>query len=435
MPLLDLSLVTGTLLRLLRLRVNPLWASLFPPLPPPPTVSYTSAPSANATGEQTLGLFLYHVNEDAHFKNQPPYYRDQPPIRFAPMGLQLQYQLYAHAADGDIDSIMTRTQRLFGLALKTLHDYPSLDRSTQIGPDFVFVPELQGTDNILRIVLKGVSASDATNFWNAGTQNVRLAAYYEVGATLLEPDRPMRGSGRVLRYGVQMFVHGAPRLDTSRGTVTFRIPGETLDRTAEVQPGEAAIGENIQFDGTDLNGDATTLLIRRGDWDDAEEVGAEWGVIAGEDTIFAQVQDRAGAQAVVPGIYTAAARVTRNRRMPDGSTRAFPQASNAVPFTVAPSITNPAHNAIAVAAANVVTVTGGVFQHAAVPPEDVRVIVGGEPVPIEPSPALTPGHFEIVSPTQLRFQFPIGALTSGAVLPLRIIVNGAENAPRWVQVP
>ena len=281
MPLLDLSLVTATLLRLLRLRVNPLWASLFPPAPPPPSVSYTSAPSANATGEQTLGLFLYHINEDAQFKNQPPYYGDQPPIRFAAMGLQLQYQLYAHASDGDIDSIMTRTQRLFGLGMKTLHDYPSIDRTTQIGPDFVFVPELQGSDNVMRIVLKSVSTNDATNFWNAGTQAVRLAAYYEVGATMLEPDRPVRGRGRVLRYGVQVFVNGAPRFDTSRSTVTFRIPGEAADRTVEVQPGEAATGGNIQFDGTDLNGDATTLLVKRGGWDDPEEVGSDWGVIAG----------------------------------------------------------------------------------------------------------------------------------------------------------
>jgi hypothetical protein len=121
--------------------------------------------------------------------------------------------------------------------------------------------------------------------------------------------------------------------------------------------------------------------------------------------------------------------------MPDGSMRAFPQASNAVPFTVAPSITNPAHNAIAVAAANVVTVTGGIFQHADVLPEHVRVIVGGEPVPIKPAGPLIAGRFEIVSATQIRFQFPIPGLTSGGVLPLRIIVNGAENAPRWVQVP
>jgi len=76
-----------------------------------------------------------------------------------------------------------------------------------------------------------------------------------------------------------------------------------------------------------------------------------------------------------------------------------------------------------------------VFQHPDVLPENVRVIVGSEPVPIETSGALTAGHFEIVSATQLRIQFPIAGLASGATLPLRVIVNGAENFPRWVQVP
>jgi hypothetical protein len=88
-----------------------------------------------------------------------------------------------------------------------------------------------------------------------------------------------------------------------------------------------------------------------------------------------------------------------------------------------------------VAVANIVTITGNVFQHADVKPEDVRVIIGAEPVPIETGLALTAGHFEIVSATQLRIQFPIAGLVTGATLPLRVIVNGAENSPRWVQVP
>jgi hypothetical protein len=242
-------------------------------------------------------------------------------------------------------------------------------------------------------------------------------------------------SGRVLRYGVQIFVNGAPRLDTSRTTVRFRIPGETTDRTAEVAPGEAAIGENISFEGSDLNGDATTLLIKRSDWANSQEVGLDWGVIAGIDSILAQVHSQASLEDIVPGFYSAAARVTHNRQMPDGSIRAFPQVSNEVPFTVAPQISNPAYNAIAVAVANIVTITGNVFQHPDVEQENVRVIIGAEPVPIETSLALTAGHFEIVSPTQLRIQFPIAGLVTGATLPLRVIVNGAENSPRWVQVP
>ena len=436
MTLLDLSLVTTTLLRLLQARVDPLWASLFPPLPPPPVITYTGvSPATVLTVDQALGMFLYYANEDPHFKNLPPAYKDQPPIRFTPMGVQLQYQLFVHAADlGDPDNAAIRAQRLFGLALKTLHDFPSLDRNTTFGGP-IFPPELQGTDNVFRITKRNLPPGEVSNFWTAGTQGIRLAAYYEVTATLLEPDRPQVLSGRVLRYGIQIFVNGAPRLDVSRATVTFRIPGEASDRTVEVTPGEAAIGENISFEGTDLNGDATTLLIKRADWDDPQEVGLDWGVVAGSNFILAQVHPQASAEDIVPGFYTAAARVTRFRQMPDGSIRAFPQTSNEVPFTVTPLISNPAYNAVAVAAGNIVTVTGSVFQHADVEPQNVRVIIGSEPVPLEPTALLTAGHFEIVSPTQIQIQFPIPNLASGATLPLRVIVNGAEHSPRWVQVP
>jgi hypothetical protein len=437
MPLLDLSLVTTTLLRLLKARVDPLWAELFPPVPPPPTITYSGA-SADKLKDVSLGMFLYSANEDPHFRNQPPIYRDKPPVRFTPMGLQLQYQLVSHVDDaGDAAAAILRSQRLFGLALKTLHDYGSLDRTTQIAGTPVFPSVLQDTDNVFRISLRNIAANEATNFWTAGSQFVRLAAYYEVSATMLEPDRPQVRVQRVLRYGIQIFVNGAPRLDTSRSTVIFRVPGETVDRTAEVQPGEAAAGEDLFFDGNDLTGDGTTLLIRKPGWDEPQEVGTDWGVVAGPNSVLARVQNAAGSNTVVPGVYSASVRVVRYRTMPDGSTRAFAQESNQVPFTVAPVITNPAYNAVAVAVGpqNIVTVDGGIFQHADVLPENVRVFVGPEPVLLEPTLVLTPGHFEIVNATRLRFRFPLAGVVSGATLPLRVIVNGAENAPRWVLVP
>ena len=437
MPLLDLSLVTTTLLRLLKAQVDIGMTTLSAPNPAP-TVNYTGLSSEKLTGDNTLGLFLYHAAEDACFKNQPPVYQDHPPVRFTPMGVQLHYQLTAHAAEAvDPESAVIRAQRLFGLALKAFHDNPCLTRETQFGGLLVFPMALQGTDNVFRITLKNIAANEATNFWTAGSQPVRLAAYYEVSVVLLEPDRPQLRAGRVLRYGVQVFVNGAPRLDASRSTVTFRLPGEPTDRTAELQPGEVAVGEDISFNGTDLSGDSTTLLIMKTGWNESVEVGSDWGIVSGVDAVFARVQSRAGSQVIVPGMYSAMARVMRNRLMPDRSARAFPQSSNEVPFSVAPTITNPAYNAIAVAVGpqDIVTVDGGVFQHAAVPPENVRVIIGSEPVPLKTGGPLTPGHFEIVSATRLRFRFPIAGLNSGEVLPLRILVNGSENGPRWVRVP
>jgi hypothetical protein len=441
MPVNDLSLVTSTLLRLLKARVDPLWTAFFPPSPPnppPPTINYTGVGSVGLAGDNALSLFLYHVTEDPHFKNQPPIFRDQPPIRFTPMGLQLHYQLMAQTVDaggGDPNPAVLRAQRLFGLALKTLHDFPSVDKTTQIAGSPVFPPAIQGTDNVFRVVLKNLTANEVSTFWTPGDQSIRLAAYYEVSTAFLEADIPQLRVQRVLRYGVQVFVNGAPRLDNSRSSVTFRLPGEATDRIAEVQPAEAATGDNLSFDGIDLSGDSTTLIIRKTSWTDPQEVGTDWGVTAGPTSVLARVGTSAGTQTIVPDFYTAAARVTRNKLMPDGSLRSFPQESNQVAFTVAPAITNPAFNSIAVAVGpqQIVTVDGGLFQHPEI--SNVRVLVGAEPVLLEPTATLTPGHFEIVNATQLRFRFPLAGVASGSVLPLRVIVNGAENAPRWVRVP
>jgi len=445
MPLSDLSLVSRSLLNLLTLRVTEGWQSLYTDITPHnamvPALSFSLLPSDDLTGDQTVGLYLYHAIEDVHFQNPPPVSADVPPVRFSPMGLRLYYQLNAHADTND-EPALQRVQLLYGLSLKTLHDFPSIDTNTVVstgtGDKTVFVGDLVGSDNVFRITFMHVPEDRASQFWSSSTKPVRLAAYYEVSVALLEPEPTQRRSGRVLRYGVQVFVNGAPRLEASQNTVTFRVPSETADRTVDLQPGEAAVGESMSFVGTDLDGDVTTLMIRNTGWPSAVEVGSDWGVVAGTSSVFAQIQPEAGAQSILPGVYSAAARVTRNRTMPDGSIQAFPQTSNEVPFTVAPAISSPPYNATAKeapAGSATVTVVGGPFQDAALPAGSVQVIVGPEPVPLQAVGPPAAGNFSIASPTQLVIQFPIAQLNSGDVLPLRVIVNGAENAPRWVQVP
>jgi hypothetical protein len=435
MPLLDLSLATQTLSNLLERRVkNGLTA-----LGQPPAVinglTISSLPPDRLTGDQTIGIFLYHVTEEAQFKNPAPVSRDQPQVRFLPMGLNLYYQLSAHS-DLANEQSAPRTQLLFGLALKTLHDFPSIDTTTVLNGTPVFPAALQGTDNVFRIVLQALQSTEAPHYWTGASQPLRLAAYYVVSTALLAPDPPTAFAGRVLRYGVHTFIRGAPRLDASRSTVTFRVPGETIDRNVEVQPAEAPVGTEIRFHGTDLTGDETTLLLKNSRFNEPVEVGSTWGVIAVEDQISATVAAQIGTFDTLPGIYSAMAKVVTRRRMPDGTFRSFAQTSNEVPFLVTPAITNPPVNIVATAnAQGVVIITGGVFAHPGILADAVSVMVGPQSVPREPTATLTPGHFRVGSPTQLRFRFPIGGLSSGDVLLFRIVINGAENAPRWVAVP
>jgi hypothetical protein len=434
MPLLDLSLATQTLRNLLERRVKAGLTALGQPSTVINGLDISALPADKLTGDQTIGIYLYHISEDGHFKNLPPLSQDQPPVQFRPMGLDLYYQLNAHS-DTSGDPGARLTQLLFGLALKTMHDFSSIDSSTLLNGTPVFPTALQGTDNCFRIILQAIQPSEAPHFWTGGTQPLRLAAYYIVSVVLLEPERPSRFAGRVLRYGVHTFVRGAPRLDGSRSTVTFRVPGETVDHEVEVQPAEVSVGDSIRFHGIDLAGDDTRLLLKNARFSDAVEVGSTWGVIAAEDQISATAAAQIGIFDTLPGVYSGIAKVTTRRRMPDGSIRSFAQTSNEVPFLITPAITNPLANAVATAnVTGVVVVTGGVFAHPDIDPDAVKVMVGPQEIP-RASAALTAGHFRVSSPTQLRFQFPISGLNSGETHPFRIMINGAENAPRWVAVP
>lgn len=450
MPLLDLSLVTATLQNVILRRVRAGLIALNQPATVLSALSVSALPTDQLTGDATVGFYLYHATEAPTLKNFPPPSQDTPPVRYTPMGLELFYQLSAHSALGGENGPLM-AQRLFGLAMKALRDFPVINRNTLVEALPAFPTELQGTENFFRVVLQSIPANEASQFWTGGNQSVRLAAYYQVSAALLEPEAPSRFSGRVLRYGVQTFVSGAPRLDTSRSTIVYRVPGESANREAIVQPAEVAIGGQLTLQGTDLAGDATTLLIKHSRFTEPVEVGLTWGVSATNDRIFATVQALAETQVMLPGFYTMMAKVTRRRKMPDGSWRDFSGTSNEVPFVVAPLLTTP--NALTVATADatgIVVVQGHLFRHPELADHDLKVVVGPTTLPRETTAVLTPGNFEVVDATTLalppvlddparpfviRFRFPVAGLNSGEIVPLRIMINGAENSPRWVEVP
>ena len=274
--LLDLSLVTQTLVSLIdkHIKASPAGVGI---------VGLVSAePRDKLTGDSTIGLYLYHITEDADLKNAPSVSADTPPIRYTPMGLSLYYQLSAHS-DTPGDPGIQREHLLTGLAMKALRDYPVIDDSTEIGGLKVFPVDLQGTDNRFRITLQPIPPSESVSYWTAGTLPLRLAAYYQISVVLLEPEKPMLRAGRVLKYGIFTFTRGAPRLDGSRATISFTIPGETSARKLEAQPAEVPVrnlvtntGGEMIFFGSDLAGDATTLLIKNKLFAEPVEVGSDW---------------------------------------------------------------------------------------------------------------------------------------------------------------
>jgi len=109
--------------------------------------------------------------------------------------------------------------------------------------------------------------------------------------------------------------------------------------------------------------------------------------------------------------------------------------SNVTPFVVSPTV-----GALPVPVGGALTVTGGVFQHPELDQRDVEVYVGASRLINKPPPATGPvpplvaGQFRANAASTLDVRLPAG-LTSGQVLPFRVLVNGAESEPRWLTIP
>ncbi len=424
MTLLNLSLVTHSLVNLIDgcVRNSPAWPNGAP-------LAVSPEPPDRLAGVNALGFYLYHVVEDVSYKNQPPPGSDRIPIRYTPLGLNLYYQLTAHC-DAEDDDGTYREQLMLGLAMKALHDFPLVDDATLVNGQTVFVPGLRAGDNRLRLSLLPVQPEQAIEYWTPGDRPLRLSAYYQVTVALLEPEQSTHRASRVLQYGVYAFPGGAPHLIGSRNTLSFTVPGETAPRSVEVQPAQVPLGGQITFLGNDLSGDQTTLLLQAADWDEPEEVGTDWGVGAGTYRLLATVQATAGGQDVLPGLYTAAARVVTLRMAPGGLTNRFANTSNSTPFTITPRIdalTPPTP-------AGDITVTGAVFRHPDLPSAAVEVFVGESRLEAGAAGALNAGQFAVTGPASLDLRLPSG-LPTKAALPFRLIINRAESAPLWIQVP
>jgi hypothetical protein len=456
MALLDLSLVTKTLMNLLEkvFKTSPEWSTVDTPSYPP-----ISASPPDSLSDGSVGIYLYHISEDIHYKNQPSNGNDIPPVRHAPMALNLYYLLTAKAPqDNTLDE-----QKMMGIAVKALHDYPLITDSTEIfinstsEYEKVLPDKIQGRDNRLRIVLQPLAHNEAVSYWTAGSSPLRLSAYYQVSVVFLEPEETKTRSGRVLSYGVHTFVEGAPRLDYSQNSLSFSAPGGLSEpREVLLRPAQVPVGGQVTFSGAGLTGDTMTLLLKSRIWAEPVEVDSAWRVAAEGDHISVTVQETISGQEIFPGIYSAVVKVVRHRRLSSGEMRSFEYLSNECPFAITPRI----DSIVLPAIADTGSVEGYRFRPyvdippTATPPEitslrikaiksSVQVYLGSVRLTWweDHSRPLAAGEFTVPDPVaanELQFRLPDpipDGVAAGDVLPVRIFVNGAESPPNWIVIP
>lgn len=452
MALLDLSLVTRALVKLIQVSVSSsevwngpgagidAWESVpVSPIPADLILAETTSPTS-----AELSVNLYHVAEDAHFKNQAFPGPETAPVRYTPMGLNLHYQL---CVLGGRDH-QYQAQLLMGIAVKALHDYPSLTDETEIAGETIFedIDDLANNENRIRLSLQPIPHNEAVSFWTAGSTPPRLSAYYLASVVLLEPQQPPRRAARVLTYGTYPTAMGVPRLYGSENTLTIEPPGAPQPLELRLRPAEVPLGgpENgVTFTGVGLVGDEVELLLRSLRWLDPHPVDPAWGLVASENRVLAAVQPRVGTEVVLPGAYAASVRVVSLRTLPDGQVRRFTQTSNETPFTITPYIESVEEPD----ADGSFEIRGTLFQYMEADPdgnevdvlagENVQVFTGAERLQrVTNGGGITieSGEFYVASASELQIRLPDG-LVSGQHYPLRVMVSGAESAPRWIQVP
>lgn len=406
-----------------------------------------------------IGCFLYHIAENPYFKNLPAPGGDHPPVRYAPMGLNLYYQLSAHDPDTSEEYRAINEQRMMGVAMKALHDHPDIADSTTIydSSTSVFTTELQDKGVKLRIALQPTPPNEAVTFWTAGESPVKLSAYYEVSVVFLEPEKARKRPGRVLSYHVNVSTEGAPRLFSSQSKIMYQLPGSTEEQEVTLQPAQVLPGDpppdppfippaesTVTFAGTGLAGDETALLLIHPRWEYGARAGADWLVKMGQGTITAFVQKTAEALdheavfsppttpvPIIPGIYAAQWVVRRRRRLPGGDFRAMEYRSNQCPFTVGPPVTS-----ILLDFVNQQVTVEGYF-YDAVQGRDkaaIEVYVGADRLMEVGASPTENGKFFVENDNKIVLKLPSDLDPGRKHLPLRIFVNGAESLPNWIDL-
>lgn len=417
----------------------------------------------------TLSIFLYHVAEDAFYKNALGPGNDVPNVAKTPMALSLFYILTAHhEVDSNFDP--ETQQKLMGYALKTFHDFPVVTKRTRINGTPILDPEFE--NDTIQIMLRPVTPEAALSFWTSeDIHTVRLSAYYEVRVIMLQPEQPKTMPGIVLNLGAFLFQLGTPQLEASQSQVRFRIPVKnggsiqqihatpaqvTLDSSAT----PPAAHNRLVLRGTNLtSGKSRSVLLKNTIWanlvsppDPVDEtvidlaVNSAWNIDFQPDRITATIAPTLRHiksdglpldLPVLPGTYAAFVRTVLDQQVINNELKRIVQSSNEVSFTIAARIEGhdppDANNTISIH-------VGPEFDllDANLPAGAIQLVVAGEVyVRNNNNPPVNAKEFFVSnSPSnviRIKPHFPV-VVTQPEAFALGLIINGAVAAPFWIEL-
>jgi hypothetical protein len=453
MALLDLSLVTSALMKLLDDNINKI-------IDTGANVTVTAEPP-DKVGAVTnkLSLYMYHVSEEAHYKNAlGPGGNAGRNIARTPMGLCLYYVLTAHHESSEPEFDPLTQQRIMGYALKTMHDYPLIVDDTEIDSETILPAGLIGADNPVQVIMRPMAPEDAVAFWGAEDQRTaRLSAYYEVRVILLEPDEPTSLVAPVLSLGTYLYQLGTPHLESSSCELPFDLPSSAGGTTPLVvasparvsaDTGATPIHNQVVFTGQNLaTGIRRQLWLRNEqftsavggplpiDLDITTNQTAGWSLSVSPDELVLEIADiltyrnSSGVEtpiALLPGIYTAFLRVTAQDRLVGNVMVPVTSDSNEVALAVIPRISTDSVDT----GTDYITLT--IVDTFDLTDSSLTIQLFCDGQVYTEGVITSAGNYTIDDASNLTFhaRFDTSDAADHAV---RMIVNGAESAPYWVE--
>jgi hypothetical protein len=426
---LDLSAVTDSLIGLVKSQwANaPIWGEIGGSPPAPTfTPNFTGlAPDAVRleSGPQ-LSMYLYHVESDNARESlfwQPQILGQAggSPTQFLPLALDLFYLLFAYS-----ETSYAEEHEAMSVALRIYHDNPIV-RSAPGAP----IPWE------LTLTMERRSYDELSRLWQATTAPLRMSLVYRAAVVFIDPSAMPATAPAATSVSVQgVGPVGLPLPGAGAGgyPVLFGTSrdGSYVGPTGQAvpfshSPAAVAAGQSVSLVGSDLGSsgvsDRIYLLPPAGG---AEVDVTVWAVAAESSAAkFVLALPPAGGAPPTPtpdpGVY--------QLRVGSGALGA-PQAtrSGSTPLSIAAYV-SPSAGPVLTGSAPF-TVSGGGFLSGAT---DVFV---GTAALTETTASPGPGQVN-VSASGISFAFSPPAGPAGAVLPLRVRVNGIESDPAlWVRL-
>jgi hypothetical protein len=435
MPIIDMSLVTLSLVRLLqRYLARPEVVGMFPS---ESAVTVSGDPIdqfAQQSAQYALNLYLYHLQEDEYHKNLAESSGDSPPVRFREMGLNLFYLLTAHGGstseDEPLNQPYLREQLLMGLAVKALHDYPVLDANTQIvtdryAGDHHILPREPGSETPatdigeLRITLHPAALDELNKVWTAASAPLRLSAIYQVSVVLLRAEESMSRPVPVLIRQIAAESFQPVWIQATESVTSVTLPGEANPRSFTISPALATVDQSIRILGNGFSSASARVYLGRPGWSEpSHEDVTEWISHRSDTRIDLELPESGATHSILPGLY----------QLHIGTGRAV---SNFSPLAVAAEIDIAGIVPPSSAPGALFFIRGRPFAGMGI--DNLGIYLGSQILSQAETDPPMPGAFCVTSDEEIEVRVP--AELSPGVYAVRVLVNGISTPPtRWIEV-